>query len=221
MSSMVSILELAGPSKTIMNSDKLKRRSSFIAIAVFIAFAPHIYAEKGVFMTAQHFISQSFEIKDEQLNDGAHTLVQQKKLWLNEERKQKVEEILHHKYSSLRVRYWTNGKRTAWVLDEIGKEHPITFGVSVENGQILDVVVLEFRESRGGEIRYPFFTKQFTNASLDQSKSKASLTNSIDGITGATLSVRAAKKIATLALYFHEQIEFDGRLNEQLSTASE
>ena len=72
--------------------------------------------------------------------------------------------------------------------------------VLIEDGAIEDVRVLEFRESRGWEIRYPFFTRQFQNARLQGDR----LTQNIDGITGATLSVRAMKRMATAALLLHE-----------------
>lgn len=219
---MALILALAGLSNFKMISDKFnKSLFSILATVFFVAIAPTVYAEKGVYMTAQDFLSRTFDLSAAQEQDLSAEGIKQNKIWLNDELRQGIQNILHHKYPSLRVRYWTHEKRTAWILDEIGKVHPITFGVSIENGRILEIAVLEFRESRGGEIRHPFFTKQFTNASLDQRKNTATLTNSIDGITGATLSVRAAKKVATLALYFHQQIEFDDRQNEKLSSTRE
>jgi Na+-translocating ferredoxin:NAD+ oxidoreductase RnfG subunit len=63
--------------------------------------------------------------------------------------------------------------------------------------------VLEFRESRGWEVRYPFFTDQFVEAKLDQNER---LDRNIDGITGATLSVNAVTRIARIALFLHEHI---------------
>jgi Na+-translocating ferredoxin:NAD+ oxidoreductase RnfG subunit len=62
---------------------------------------------------------------------------------------------------------------------------------------------LAFRESRGWEIRYPFFTKQFDQVSLTQ---KQKLNKTIDNITGATLSVRAVRKLAQLALIYHARV---------------
>ncbi|MCV6604514.1 MAG: FMN-binding protein, partial [Porticoccaceae bacterium] len=70
---------------------------------------------------------------------------------------------------------------------------------------IEQVKILEFRESRGWEVRYPFFTKQFIGVGLAHKK-RYRLDSHIDGITGATLSVRAVKKVATLALFFHRQV---------------
>lgn len=119
-------------------------------------------------------------------------------VWLTGERKQTVARILGHNYPALRIRYWRKTQRSAWILDEIGKEQPITIGVIVNNGTLERIKVLAFRESRGGEIRYPFFTDQFKGTGIDEHDK---LNRHIDGISGATLSVKAMKKIAALALY--------------------
>ncbi|HEX2138113.1 MAG TPA: FMN-binding protein, partial [Woeseiaceae bacterium] len=113
-----------------------------------------------------------------------------------------VKRLLGHEYRSLRVRYWRQGDKTAWILDEIGKELPITIGVVVDGGAISEVRILEFREIRGWEVRYPFFTEQFRGAELTGSD----LSTDIDGITGATLSVGAVTRVAKAALYLHEQV---------------
>jgi hypothetical protein len=124
---------------------------------------------------------------------------QTKMLWLNPVLKQRSAAILGHAYQGLRVRYWQEGARTAWILDEIGKEQPITTGIIVENNKIVAMQVLAYRESRGGEVQQDFFTKQFKEASLTENDK---LNKKIDGITGATLSVWALQKMARLALLF-------------------
>ena len=126
-----------------------------------------------------------------------------KTLWLTGDLRESVERILGHKYSSLRVRYWNDGDKSAWILDEIGKELPITIGVAVMNGEIESVRILEFRESRGWEVRYPFFTDQFVAAKLRPNRK---LDKHIDNISGATLSVRAVTRIARVALVLHEHV---------------
>ena len=122
-------------------------------------------------------------------------------IWLRGELKQQVKNILGHRYAGLRIRYWKQGQRTAWILDEIGKEQPITTGILIDNGAISKVKVLVFRESRGGEVRHDFFTRQFVQTRLTEN---GQLSQRIDGITGATLSVRALKKLARLALYLDQ-----------------
>jgi len=119
-------------------------------------------------------------------------------IWLTGDRKDVVKQLLGHRYSSLRVRYWKTDQRSAWILEEIGKDQPITVGLVINTGRLEKIRVLVFRESRGEEIRHPFFTDQFKDAGLDD---KGNLDRTIDGISGATLSVRAMKKLARLALY--------------------
>lgn len=129
-----------------------------------------------------------------------------KSVWITKALKEQVKEQLDYSFSQLRVRYWIHQNKTAWVLEEIGKEQPITFGVVVNDKHIELLQVLQYRESRGGEIQYDFFAKQFEQAELIQAKSPWKLSQPIDGITGATLSVRASKKIAKLALFLHSQV---------------
>ena len=121
-------------------------------------------------------------------------------LWLNGDIRETAKDILGHRYPGLRLRYWLKGNRTAWILEEIGKDKPITVGLVVNENTLESIRVLTFRESRGWEVRYPFFTDQFRGAGLADGHK---LDRHIDGISGATLSVRALKKLARLALYLH------------------
>lgn len=113
-----------------------------------------------------------------------------------------VRDILHHDYPLAQVRYWRAGNRSAWVLDEIGKERPITVGVVIDHDRIEQVRVLVYRESRGWEVKNPRFTAQFDGAGLD---GEMRLDRAIDGISGATLSVRALQRLARLALLLHQR----------------
>ena len=121
-------------------------------------------------------------------------------LWVSRELRELADDTLDYDIAMLRVRYWHRDRRTAWILDEIGKERPITVGVVVEDDAASMVRVLEFRESRGWEIRYPFFTDQFNDAGLDGGDE---LDRQIDGITGATLSVNAVTRVVRLALFLY------------------
>lgn len=122
-------------------------------------------------------------------------------LWATGAIKERVSDILGHPPAALRYRYWANGARSAWVLEEIGKAEPITVGVVIEAGKIEKITVLEFRESRGDEVRHAFFTSQFIGATL---AANDRLDRDIDGISGASLSVRALTKIAQLALFLDQ-----------------
>ncbi|MCB1643994.1 MAG: FMN-binding protein [Pseudomonadales bacterium] len=129
-------------------------------------------------------------------------------VWLGKEEQQVAKEILGHPYQGLRVRYWTSGDKTAWILDEIGKEKPITTGIVVSDTGVERVTILAFRESRGGEVRHPFFTAQFAGVSLDDN---LRLNESIDGISGATMSVSAVSNVTRLALYLHSKVRRSGQ----------
>ena len=113
-----------------------------------------------------------------------------------------------HDLKMLRLRYWDDGVKRAWILEEIGRDKPITVGLVTATGKILDVKVLIFRESRGWEVRYPFFTDQFKDATLVTGNN---LDRKIDGISGATLSVNALTKLGRLALFLHKHL--DGKNN--------
>ena len=112
-------------------------------------------------------------------------------IWLTGELKQQATDLLGHDYHSLRIRYWNKDKRSTWILDEIGKDQAITTGIVIEQSKIIQLKVLVFRESRGGEVRYSFFTDQFKDTKLNN---KNKLNRHIDNISGATLSVRALVK---------------------------
>ena len=125
-------------------------------------------------------------------------------LWLNDALREQARAEVGLAPSTLRVRYWQSGVRTAWILDEIGKEQPITLGIVVDAGHIADLRVMAFRESRGWEIRHDFFTRQFAGVGLDN---RGKLDQGIDGITGATLSVNATDRAARLALWLARQAD--------------
>ncbi|TAL10307.1 MAG: FMN-binding protein [Porticoccaceae bacterium] len=166
-----------------------------VLLLALVALCLPVAEAEGVYLTPDEFRAQAF--------GGAESTPQT--LWLSAPLKDAAAEILGHPFAQLRVRYWRHGDRTAWVLDEIGKTHPITIGVVVEQGAVEAIRVLEFRESRGEEVRLPFFTDQFVGAGLRAGDGRE-LDRGIDGITGATLSVRAMQRVARLALFFHGQV---------------
>ena len=163
---------------------------------LLLVFAVPVYAQKGQFVTADEYRNKMFSES-----------VAWKTLWISKAVREDLSGILGRQFAGLRIRYWGQGQRTAWIFEEIGKELPITVGVAVGPGGIEDVTILEYRESRGGEVRYPFFTDQFKGVALRNDLSR-NLDSQIDGITGATLSVRALTKIARLALFCHSQTPF-------------
>lgn len=124
-----------------------------------------------------------------------------KVLWLTKALRTDVQRIMGQQLPVLRIRYWGHESRTAWILEAVGKEQPITVGFVVNGGRIERMKVLIYRESRGSEVRHPFFTDQFEGATLQPDRQ---LDRPIHGISGATLSVRALKRLSRLALYLHD-----------------
>lgn len=122
-------------------------------------------------------------------------------VWITGNRKEIVAGILGHKPDFLRVRYWGGTERSAWIVDEIGKTEPITIGVVLDGIEIEEVKVLAFRESRGWEVKHDFFTRQFNGLSIAKN---LQLDRPIDGISGATLSVRAMTNVSRLVLYLSQ-----------------
>ena len=163
-----------------------------LMLLIVLMLPAAVYAQRGVYISVDDFLAQSFDQPP-----------QPQMLWFSAEQKKRAEAVVNHRMG-LRLRYFRGGDRTVWVLEEIGKELPITVGVVVEHNQIIKLQVLEFREVRGSEVRHGYFTDQFNGLTLKNSDLE--LTQTIDGITGATLSVHALKKIAKLALYFHQQV---------------
>lgn len=117
-------------------------------------------------------------------------------LWLDNAAQQEVSAILGHPYPRARLRYWRVEPKTAWVLEEIGKEYPITAGFVVQDHTLERARVLVYRETRGMEIHFPSFLQQFAGARLEG----RALSKPIDGISGATLSVAAMSRMARTAL---------------------
>ena len=76
----------------------------------------------------------------------------------------------------------------AIITEEIGKFHPFTFVVGVDmEGEITNIAVLVYRESRGGEIARKRFLYQFLGKSF---KNPIRINKDIINITGATMSVQ-------------------------------
>lgn len=120
-----------------------------------------------------------------------------RRLWLNEPQKQAASDVLQRPVKRRSLRYWGDATHNVWLLNEIGKERPITTAIEIENGRVKRVRVITYRESRGGEVQANWFLRQFYGMRRDQLNR---IHKSIDSISGATLSVNALKKQVALAL---------------------
>lgn len=171
---------------------KAVRRAVFLALLGALLW-PGSPAARGVYQEPAAFVAEVF----------AGNPPPPERLSISEDLSVRVRAVLGRELGVKRLRYWRKEGRTAWVLEEIGKEQPITTGIVVGDGGIERVKVLIFRESRGWEVRYPFFTDQFIGSRLT---AENHLDRSIDGVSGATLSVNALKKLAKVALVLHRYV---------------
>ncbi len=175
------------------------KKTLFVVLVLFSMFV-----KSEVLLAPEEFVSGAFAVDPNA-----------KVMWLKAEHKQALKKDFNYSLDKLRVRNWGMEHRTAWILEEVGKEQPITMGVVIENDQIHEVKILIYRESRGDEVKHGFYTRQFSGAYLDRGKKKPTLSEKIDGITGATLSVRATKKMAQAALYLHQQSPYSNHDQEK------
>ena len=162
----------------------------FLLVALLIGLSGTLHA-KGVYQTPEKFLSLTFsEVPEAQ------------RILLTGDLSKRVKAILGHRYKKIRVPYWQKGCRSAWILEEIGKERFITTGFVVNSTGLEKVKVLIFRESRGWEVKHDYFGEQFIDARLSDNR----LTKRIDNISGATLSVRAVTKLSKMALMLHAHV---------------
>lgn len=96
-----------------------------------------------------------------------------------------------------------------FILDVMGQNAPISFGVGVtREGVVRGVELVAYRESRGEEIRAPRFLRQLTGKRLGD---KLQLGVDVDAITGATISSRSAtlatRKALALAQVLRERAQ--------------
>jgi len=94
------------------------------------------------------------------------------------------------------------------VASEVGKYLPFEFLVALDGGgKVLDVVVLNYRESRGGEVRRERFLQQYHGK---LASSPVRLNRDILGIAGATLSAWAVNRGVKKTLWWCDRIRSSG-----------
>ncbi len=115
-------------------------------------------------------------------------------LKLSPEKKSQIEERIGWKFpeESFEVYIGETGTTVdgyALVQNTIGKHKPMTYMVGIDGrGQVSDVELLVFRESRGSEIRQKRFNSQYEGKTvLDPVRINKDIIN----ISGATMSVRS------------------------------
>ena len=133
---------------------------------------------------------------------------------LDEQIKNKVENIVKQRFYKDKLYYWTitegdSTKAYAFLDNVIGKSMPITFMVILNlDGEIANVNVIKYREAYGSEIGSKSWLQQFINFN---NNSDYNIGKDIDGISGATISVKSIskgmKKITTLYPLIQSQLK--------------
>lgn len=109
----------------------------------------------------------------------------------------------------------TNGEIDGWAFIQhtIGKHKAMTYMVGVDpDGEVTNVEVLVFRESRGSEVRKKRFNYQYHGKTIED---PVRINRDIINISGATMSVRSmsagVKRVLVLAheLYLQSQSQSD------------
>lgn len=115
-------------------------------------------------------------------------------LKLSPEKKTLIEERIGWKFpeESFDVYIGETGNQIdgyALVQNTIGKHKPMTYMVGIDSkGQVSDIELLIFRESRGSEIRQKRFNAQYEGKTVHD---PVRINKDIINITGATMSVRS------------------------------
>lgn len=170
----------------------------FFCLTLGLFVSTEVGAEEEVLTSTDEFLSAAF--------DGAPA--ETKTIWITPDLREKLEAVSGRAFPGARFRYWNSGDTNAWILERIGKERLITAGFVTEKGELVGASLLVYREARGGEVRHQFFLSQFQGASLTPSNQ---LSRHIDGISGATLSVRSMIHMAEMALILDAHLRSQDR----------
>ena len=161
-----------------------------VVLALWLLTAASAYAFElyKTFQTPEAFLAEVF-------NGSAPP---PKTLNLSQSDQNRIAAVFGRRFPQTRVRYWQQGERSAWIFDDIGKEGyvPTTCGFVISNGQIEHLRVLIYRESRGEQVGEASFLNQIRGASA----SGSGLSQSVDNISGATLSVKMMERMARTAI---------------------
>jgi hypothetical protein len=126
------------------------------------------------------------------------------KIRLSGEVKDGVQEACGGRYSGFYISYWQQDDQRGWALRARGKHGFVHAGVVTRQGRLVQIKVLSSKEQRGRGIETAQFLDQFNGAGL---KTGTKLDRRIDGISGATYSVNAVKRMARVALYLDHWVD--------------
>lgn len=135
--------------------------------------------------------------------------VEKNQITISPEQKKVIQKKLKRKIKESSVSYYVgkkNGADTmyAWILDEQGKDFPITFIVGInKNISVEEVAIMVYREKRGSTVKGKRFLNQFKNKTTAD---PVEIDNDIIHVTGATISSWSVSAGVKKALIFTEEL---------------
>lgn len=152
---------------------------------------------------------------------GDRAIVRREQKILDEALRKKLENTTHLRFPEGSYTFFIStqdGKpsKYAIVLNEIGKSEPITFMVGMSpEGKVTEVVIMEFRENRGWEVKEKRFLNQFRGKTA---RSAIRVDEDIINYAGATLSSKAVARGVKRALLLLDAF-YPGDMRYKLSAA--
>lgn len=152
---------------------------------------------------------------------GDHAVVRREQKNLDPVQRKRLEDASGLRFPEAFVTFFIaaqDGKpvKYAIVMNEIGKSEPITFMVGMTpDGKVAEVVIMEFRENRGWEVKEKRFLNQFRGKSA---KNAIRIDEDIVNYTGATLSSKAVARGVKRALLLLDAL-YPGEARYKLSAA--
>ena len=148
-----------------------------------------ILAAGGIKITCEEHL---FNLYPEKTDIRMHILKLDKQI------KKEVENQVKQKFYREKLYYWTISQDDttiayAFLDNVIGKSMPITFLVILNiNGNIINTNVIKYREAYGGEVGNKRWLQQFL---YRNNNSSYNIGKDINGISGATISVKSMSKV--------------------------
>ncbi len=193
---------------SFFSTPRVMKRRSFLAMMGILALGVLLpdranatairFASEEEALRKMHPDADGYDVENVQLNTMQHDAAQQ---------------LLGMGFREKNYRFWVARKEKkavgyAVLLNVVGKKRPITFLVGIDlKGCIVGNEVLVYRESKGSEVRYPRFMKQFFGKRRED---PLELGREVLPISGATLSSRAATYAVRKSLVLFEIIYRDG-----------
>jgi hypothetical protein len=158
------------------------------ALLLGLGSAGEAAAIDSVHETQDQFLAETF---------GA-TVPAPKFLELDGAAQSQLSAALGHNYQQARLRYWKANGKTAWVIEDKGRDgYQLTTAAFAVKGGAIDIArVLIYRESHGEEVADASFLNQLSGAKAAGSE----LDHKVDNISGATLSVKMMQRMARAAI---------------------